>query len=1393
MPNDFVPDAGGMGNLALATKIGGITEEMNLLTKMIPLKQLSDFNARIESLGVSCGASSQKINMLAMSNERLGKAIRNYSNAEILNLQKTINSYTTTLTLNLAQQEKYIQHLSKAFPHAADEANRAILQLKKTIPTLNTDFESLSISSKHFWEILSRDGSESLKIYVKSFEGASKATDDLQTKFNTFQSNLSKNLLGAQSNLEAFGKKFLDLFNKISEIPILGGLGTTALSGIATYSVASRLKDFLLPGTKKTDAGTIKKDLTTVNAVNKSTVSIEKLRQSIDKNRISIDKNTKETINRDIYKKTYGGGGGDIDAGKTGGISKRSVAYGAIFAGADIIATLARIKNIEQNTALTAKEAKAEKTKAIGGGIGGTIGAGIGMMWGPVGSAIGLTVGEVAGNFIADMFIDKTDDWGEKQGREFKKKVGDIVFKAQTLSPDDIKKLVQKAQTSNSAAGGTKALIDNITKQLKPLDEEIGKVRGMRTGLESQLKNETNEKERAKLKERINALTRIEVAAINKQIDLYNILEQHVKRLTELNEHSSRVSKEKFEFEEKYTGTLSFSGRQQLLQQEADSQNEILDTLKKQKDVIDESIKKEKNNIPTYEATVKQEGERLALTDKVIYARKKDLAVYRKIVELAKSGNLDAAKVLKSEWLQGNTEATYIKRVEEAETSRAEIQGRIVDASGKIADFHDKSLAQQKKELEILEKESALNEIIIKQRMSGIDFQSRMVGKSQEYLDIQKQIAEKQYQPAEKIVSYAKQSVELAKIEYSLAVKKAEEARKLHEEGKMSSEKLADFEIASEKAKLNLVQKQHYIRQTWQQQFTQFAFGQTSGTSTIGGSSNMSMVDIYGRATTKRGDTGMIENRKTGLGTYEEVMRSMYGVEDNRLAIEREINNHIKDVAENTGTLIDILNNPDRRKNGFASGGYTGIGEKNEPAGIVHKGEYVVNAKATSKFRSLLDKINDGESVFGNSEQDKEYLENLADKMLRLPGYRRGETSEYSERLADKKLRLSGFKSTDKKNLAIEDLMLGAPNKGYADGGYVDTEKMDAEQKEKEKAFKEKSSGWQKTDEQINAESQERKDLVKNLNEAAEKRKKEFAEKSKSWTTDPTKFTKEQAEWQKKQEANFDRKDKLIGADAPFRAGRGGRLTRQVFYDKSREVGPGTTELGYEESYTPMKEKRKYVHGYGNVTPSEKAKIDAKGREKQAAAQREHVKQGGTLSPETGLPMPKPSQEEFSQKEDKRKAKEAKEANEKNLRENSKKLRREREEHYKKEQKVETQKENEDVYIPSAQEEAEKAFQDSMKSAREKQKTRDDAKIKRDEEKFERMNKVPRYVPSQQRYAPALPQDHFKSIAAMSPITRLGNIGGNVVTVVIKLDNSMNLQTQLEGIAQTQAYKIMQA
>ena len=45
---------------------------------------------------------------------------------------------------------------------------------------------------------------------------------------------------------------------------------------------------------------------------------------------------------------------------------------------------------------------------------------------------------------------------------------------------------------------------------------------------------------------------------------------------------------------------------------------------------------------------------------------------------------------------------------------------------------------------------------------------------------------------------------------------------------------------------------------------------------------------------------------------------------------------------------------------GFAEGGYTGDGAKFQPAGVVHKGEFVINAEKTRRFRPMLEAIHAG-------------------------------------------------------------------------------------------------------------------------------------------------------------------------------------------------------------------------------------------------------------------------------------------------------------------------------------------------------------------------------------------------------------------------------------------------
>jgi hypothetical protein len=48
---------------------------------------------------------------------------------------------------------------------------------------------------------------------------------------------------------------------------------------------------------------------------------------------------------------------------------------------------------------------------------------------------------------------------------------------------------------------------------------------------------------------------------------------------------------------------------------------------------------------------------------------------------------------------------------------------------------------------------------------------------------------------------------------------------------------------------------------------------------------------------------------------------------------------------------------------GFAEGGYTGTGGKYEPAGIVHKGEFVSTQETTRKHRAILEHLHAGKDI----------------------------------------------------------------------------------------------------------------------------------------------------------------------------------------------------------------------------------------------------------------------------------------------------------------------------------------------------------------------------------------------------------------------------------------------
>ena len=82
---------------------------------------------------------------------------------------------------------------------------------------------------------------------------------------------------------------------------------------------------------------------------------------------------------------------------------------------------------------------------------------------------------------------------------------------------------------------------------------------------------------------------------------------------------------------------------------------------------------------------------------------------------------------------------------------------------------------------------------------------------------------------------------------------------------------------------------------------------------------------------------------------------------------------------------------------GFAEGGYTGNGGKYQPAGVVHKGEFVINKENTSKFRGILEQMNQGKlplmmnaSIANPEMQNEMYgmrqeLAAIRDRLDRMP------------------------------------------------------------------------------------------------------------------------------------------------------------------------------------------------------------------------------------------------------------------------------------------------------------------------------------------------------------------------------------------------------------------------
>jgi len=307
MANDFVPDKGVTS--AVTATIGGLAPELErmadasgLLKRVLPIANLLEMQKKMEMLGVSSGMTAKQLDKLSEANKHLATSIKNYSRAEILNLQASLNSYITTLSLSEKAQEKYIKQLSVAFPNAAEEANRTLLRLKKTIPTLSFDFEKASLTGAEFFDVLEKGGTESLFVYLKATEKAEKATLSLQNKFNKMGVAVENSALGMSERIEGLASKFTDTFSAFDSAgpKFLKQIAETviAISGIS-FAVGQVKKTFesvrgagkAILGIEKTAEETKKTGKTTAENI-AAEASIEKLILALKENTLAIQGNT---------------------------------------------------------------------------------------------------------------------------------------------------------------------------------------------------------------------------------------------------------------------------------------------------------------------------------------------------------------------------------------------------------------------------------------------------------------------------------------------------------------------------------------------------------------------------------------------------------------------------------------------------------------------------------------------------------------------------------------------------------------------------------------------------------------------------------------------------------------------------------------------------------------------------------------------------------------------------------------------------------------------------------------------------------------------------------------------------------------------------------------------
>ncbi|WNB84532.1 phage tail tape measure protein [Cellulomonas sp. ATA003] len=118
-------------------------------------------------------------------------------------------------------------------------------------------------------------------------------------------------------------------------------------------------------------------------------------------------------------------------------------------------------------------------------------------------------------------------------------------------------------------------------------------------------------------------------------------------------------------------------------------------------------------------------------------------------------------------------------------------------------------------------------------------------------------------------------------------------------------------------------------------------------------------VTIGGNSTTARGEVA-------GFKVWSSTQQAWVPVDADTSAATAAIDAWTSAMSRTRSVRIQtITENGGNTGGGFWTGGYTGAGGKFEPAGTVHRGEFVINAEETAEHRPLLEAIHAGRDLPG--------------------------------------------------------------------------------------------------------------------------------------------------------------------------------------------------------------------------------------------------------------------------------------------------------------------------------------------------------------------------------------------------------------------------------------------